>query len=621
MNSSRPFLGGLFTLSVLLAVVGQTTVEAADFQADLDALYYHDSASRTLNWDLSSGTVDGSGVVTIPASWDSGAVLTLQPDGGLTSKSFSSSEGVYHLAIPPATPGIKAIPTAASDVTVDGSPDDWADIEVYIQDPVGDVWWAGVPSGADVEYLKLAYSSDQSELYILLKLTENANPDLWYRLVLRETMEENEGLPGVFLLDIQGGGMWWGIYGTGWYPDGSSYQVPNTDVGGLVAVSGPYLEASINTAPFGLPTKARMSGTTALASDFRIVYDQFVTNFKTTAGAVYLNGGTVTAPTTWTTAARIRGFANWAFEGTCPYMRFAGVVLSGETLNNDGLIIPQLQAFWVTGDFDGTEVSDALVLMARVDKGGGGTEYHWRWNPLTSDTDGVVVTGLNPSTTVLDLKLDVTNNGRTVTFYYRTNSTSALNAGTWLTATSHTLTAGTGAMYGVPTTYPHVELETGFNRAAPVYRFWNKIFSRHIYTMSRAEKAKLLALPYFLAYEGIQYYTYFEDSDPQVLPIYRFWSDSKSAHFYTINEAEKNKLISKFSSVWTYEGPVFCAFSSASHPADAVAVYRFWSDSLNCHFYTTNAAERDKLISKFSSVWTYEGPMFYTLPWLFNEEW
>jgi hypothetical protein len=99
-----------------------------------------------------------------------------------------------------------------------------------------------------------------------------------------------------------------------------------------------------------------------------------------------------------------------------------------------------------------------------------------------------------------------------------------------------------------------------------------------------------------------------------VAPIYRFWSDTANAHFYTIKEAEKDKLISKYSHLWTFEGVAFYAYADGFQPAGAYAVYRFWSDTLGFHFYTMRETERDKLISRYSFLWAYEGPAWYAYP-------
>ena len=49
-------------------------------------------------------------------------------------------------------------------------------------------------------------------------------------------------------------------------------------------------------------------------------------------------------------------------------------------------------------------------------------------------------------------------------------------------------------------------------------------------------------------------------------PVYRFWSPVTGAHFYTISEREKDKLIEKYADVWTFEGPAFYAWPAPPEP-------------------------------------------------------
>ena len=624
MNAGKWLWGRVVVVLTAFAMAGPTGLIAADFQADLDALYYNDAAGRTLNWDLSTGTVDAHGVVTIPTNVytvppaETGVVLTWEPDGGLTTKSFS--DGVYHMAVAAPTPGVPTIPTAS--ITVDGVVTDWAGVDPYIQDPTGDVWWTGVPSGADVEYVKLAYSADSSKLYILYKLTESANTNVWYRFFVNKNIKDDEGGLGVFQIDLQYYLGQWHVVSQGYLTDNDDSWYILTNDHGVVAVSGQYLEASVDTAAFGLPAKVLIFGRTMQSTSPYTDFDRFAPNFKETQAGAYLMGDdhiTVAAPTTWKAAARFRGFANEAFGSTCPYIRFAGVRLSGGSQDSSA-VQPTAQAFWVTGDFDGTELDNALVIMAMIEKSSESGDYFWGWDPPSGG--GVALTGLDPSTTVVDLKLEVTNNGQTVTFYYRTNSSSGLDAGTWLTAVTKTLPAGTGTMYGAPTTSPHAGLDAGFNRTAPVYRLYNKLNGKHFFTIDRAEKNHALATwPWVFTDEGIKFYTHAEDSHPGAVPVYRFWSESLGTHFYTISESEKNHLVNdtpaKF--FWVLEGPAFYAWPEGSQPTGATPVYRFWSSSIGSHVYTTSTAERDKLLATPASwFWTYEGVAFYTKPVLFD---
>jgi len=145
-----------------------------------------------------------------------------------------------------------------------------------------------------------------------------------------------------------------------------------------------------------------------------------------------------------------------------------------------------------------------------------------------------------------------------------------------------------------------------------VYRFWSDNLSSHFYTIDEAEKTKLM---YDYAgvwtYEGPAYRALLDDTDPDAFPVHRFWSDALGGHFYTINEVEKDKLITDYAGVWTYEGVAFYAYIEGLTPADAIPVYRFWSDALGHHFYTTDEAEKQKLIDTYSYTWTYEGVAWY----------
>jgi len=146
----------------------------------------------------------------------------------------------------------------------------------------------------------------------------------------------------------------------------------------------------------------------------------------------------------------------------------------------------------------------------------------------------------------------------------------------------------------------------------PVYRFWSPINSRHFYTIKEAEKNKLINIyAHVWTYEGIVYYAFETDSEPSLVPVYRFWSPVLVAHFYTISESERDKLINIYPHVWTYEGIAFYAYPEGQQPIDTLPVYRFWSDTLETHFYTMNETEKNKLIDNYPHVWTYEGTAWY----------
>lgn len=99
-----------------------------------------------------------------------------------------------------------------------------------------------------------------------------------------------------------------------------------------------------------------------------------------------------------------------------------------------------------------------------------------------------------------------------------------------------------------------------------------------------------------------------------VIPIFRFYSETNRTHFYTSSAAERDSIISRFSPAeWRYEGEAFSAFNGPT--SAGMAIYRFYSESRRTHFYTSNSFERDMLIESFPvDVWRYEGIAFFAVP-------
>lgn len=147
----------------------------------------------------------------------------------------------------------------------------------------------------------------------------------------------------------------------------------------------------------------------------------------------------------------------------------------------------------------------------------------------------------------------------------------------------------------------------------PVYRFWSPRTGRHFYTAKEAEKDKLVAdFPEAWVYEGPVYYVYGRNTEPDLVPVYRLWSEVIGSHFWTISEAEKTSLLDNHANEkWIDEGVVFYAYSGRARGAGTSPVYRFWSDAFVSHFYTIRESEKESLIERYSDVWTYEGPVWY----------
>jgi len=148
---------------------------------------------------------------------------------------------------------------------------------------------------------------------------------------------------------------------------------------------------------------------------------------------------------------------------------------------------------------------------------------------------------------------------------------------------------------------------------ATVYRFWSPVLSGHFYTVKETERDLLInQYPDVWTYEGPVYRAFGAPIDAGLKPVYRFWSELVSSHFYTISEVERDYLLNNYAYAWTYEGPVFYAYPQGQQPLGTKPVYRFWSALVSKHFYTISEAEKKAVQEQYSSnVWYLEGIAWY----------
>jgi hypothetical protein len=173
----------------------------------------------------------------------------------------------------------------------------------------------------------------------------------------------------------------------------------------------------------------------------------------------------------------------------------------------------------------------------------------------------------------------------------------------------------TGRIVGYAATHAAEYAVMWVPRQAPLYRCWSPAHGRHRFTRQGAEVERLiLSDPNAWAFEGIACHVQPDSCDPNAMPVYQFRSRANSADFFTIDPSERDRLFRDHRDTWTYEGISFYAYRPDRRPAAAKAVYRFWSGPGRCHFYTVSEAERDRLIEQYAHAWTFEGVAWYARP-------
>jgi hypothetical protein len=152
-----------------------------------------------------------------------------------------------------------------------------------------------------------------------------------------------------------------------------------------------------------------------------------------------------------------------------------------------------------------------------------------------------------------------------------------------------------------------------------IYRFWSNTLGAHFYTMSNQEKNYLdfNVSKNVWNYEKVAYKALPDNSpDSEAFPVYRYWSNTLRGHFFTISDDDKNFIAQHYdSNTWNLEKIAFKAYiaeanGSCSKPG-TVPVYRFWSDTLGHHFFTASEEEKAYLAANVPErVWRYEHVAF-----------
>jgi hypothetical protein len=156
--------------------------------------------------------------------------------------------------------------------------------------------------------------------------------------------------------------------------------------------------------------------------------------------------GSNNAPLDWQVTARLANIANATAENT----RYRVRVGSG-TFETGGVGL-RIGVDWFTGNLNGTHYDNLMRIGSSLEVG----DYAWE----SGDT-GIILTDANPADTVLDLRVEVSNLGRTFSSYYQVDGD-----GGWNLAFSHTLPGEVGPLSGFALSHPYVGIYN--DAAAPI---------------------------------------------------------------------------------------------------------------------------------------------------------
>ncbi len=262
--------------------------------------------------------------------------------------------------------------------------------------------------------------------------------------------------------------------------------------------------------------------------------------------------------------------------------------------------------------WDNVAATGSSIYLKRITSGGGYTA--WTTVQYTDIQRGLSGTFSDPGCTLVWGEGNIDRNplftGPFRDDYRLSTDSPCIDAG------NPTYAPGAGAtdLDGYPRKYG-TAVDMGayeYQGLGPVYRFWSPVKKRHFYTISGAERDRVIReWPDVYSYEDVAFYAYYKPSEPGLAPVHRFWSPTLQAHFWTVSEEEKNLIIAEQAKTWVYEGIVFYAYPSGKQPLGTFPVYRFWSDALKQHFYTLDEIEKDYVVKVYPHIWSFETIAWY----------
>jgi hypothetical protein len=111
---------------------------------------------------------------------------------------------------------------------------------------------------------------------------------------------------------------------------------------------------------------------------------------------------------------------------------------------------------------------------------------------------------------------------------------------------------------------------------------------------------------------------------PDQIVVYRFFIPSLNAHFYSSDPVEVEHVKATWPDFYRYEGPAYVAYARSVDGKGCVVpgtvpLYRFFKNDNSTHFYTVSADERDAVIAKWDydsgkGPYAFEGIAYCILP-------
>jgi len=127
----------------------------------------------------------------------------------------------------------------------------------------------------------------------------------------------------------------------------------------------------------------------------------------------------------------------------------------------------------------------------------------------------------------------------------------------------------------------------------PVYRYFQESHHDHFYTTNQGEIGTIqhgTVGNHGYRSEGVGFHI-FNHHHHGLVPVYRYYHGASNDHFYTANTAEIGVTETGHTGKLGYVCEGILGYVSPVEFFGSIPIYRYWNDAKTDHFYTSNAAE------------------------------
>ncbi len=145
----------------------------------------------------------------------------------------------------------------------------------------------------------------------------------------------------------------------------------------------------------------------------------------------------------------------------------------------------------------------------------------------------------------------------------------------------------------------------------PIYRLYNTKTGAQLYTRGQSDRDKILSkYKDFEFTDGVPAF-WASTTDNGTTPIYRLYNKKNGAQLYTRGEDDKNKILNKYKDFEFTDGvPAF--YASLTPQSGLTPIYRLYNTRTGMQLYTRGEADKNKILSKYSDYEFTDGvPAFY----------